>query len=126
MRPSVLLYIALTLATLTGLATPAGADVIVASYFDSSILRFGEDGTVLPPIVPPGGTGGVLAPSGITFGADGFLYVSNQASVFVPGLPDFIVKIDPATGNVVPFILLASGYVPAGLRFGPDGNLYVS
>jgi streptogramin lyase len=126
MQRSVLLHIALTVTALAGMAAPAGADVIVASYFDSSILRFREDGTPLPPIVPPGGTSGVLAPSGITFGPDGFLYVSNQASVFVPGALNSIAKVDPATGNVVPFITFATGYVPAGLSFGPDGSLYVS
>jgi sugar lactone lactonase YvrE len=126
MQRTVFVHVSLIATALVGMAAPARADVILASYFDSAILRFGEDGTPLPPIVPPGGTSGVLAPSGITFGPDGFLYVSNQASVFVPGAPDFIAKIDPGTGSVVPFIILASGYVPAGLRFGPDGNLYVS
>jgi sugar lactone lactonase YvrE len=128
MRRSVLLYIAMTLTALAGLVTPARADVIVTGYAESSILRFGEDGTRLQPIVPPGSTSGLLGPAGITFGPDGSLYVSNQASVLspVPGTPDSIVKIDPATGTVTPFITLASGYVPAGLRFGPDGNLYVS
>jgi sugar lactone lactonase YvrE len=68
---------------------------------------------------------GVIGPAGITFGPDGFLYVSNQTSVFVPGAPDSVVKVDPSSGEVTPFITLASGYVPAGLSFGADGNLYV-
>ena len=126
MQRVIALYTALTLAVLAGTTTPAIADVIVASYADSSILRYAEDGTPLPPIVPPGGTYGVVGPGGITFGPDGSLYVSNQTSIFSPGEPDSIVKVDPSTGTVTPFITLASGYVPAGLRFGPDANLYVS
>jgi streptogramin lyase len=118
--------IVLTLAALAGMTAPAGADVIVAGYAESSILPFAEDGTPLQPLVPPGGMNGVLGPSGITFGPDSYLYVSNQASVFVSGAPDSIVKVDPSTGTVTPFITLASGYVPAGLRFGPDGALYIS
>jgi sugar lactone lactonase YvrE len=70
--------------------------------------------------------GGVIGPAGITFGPDGCLYVSNQASVFIGGAPDSIVKVDPSSGDVMQFITLESGYVPAGLRFGPDGDLYVS
>ena len=107
-------------------AVPASADVIVAGYEESSILLYAEDGTPLDPIVPPGGMNGVVGPAGITFGPDGLLYVSNQTSVFVQGAPDSIVKVDPSTGEVMPFIDLASGYVPAGLRFGLDGKLYVS
>jgi sugar lactone lactonase YvrE len=126
MQRSIVFYLALVLAALVGLSAPASADVIVAGYFDSSILRYGEDGSSKQPIVPPGGMNGVLGPSGITVGPDGSLYVSNQTSVFSSGAPDSIVKVDPSTGEVTPFITLPSGYVPAGLRFGPDGNLYVS
>jgi streptogramin lyase len=125
-RRSVVVTIALALAVFAGMAARAGADVILIGYAESSILRYAEDGTPLQPIVPPGGMNGVLGPAGITFGPDGNLYVSNQTSVFVSGAPDSIVKVDPSTGNVTPFITLASGYVPAGLRFGPNGNLYVS
>lgn len=126
MHRTVAWCLALTLAARVGLAAPVRADVIVATYFDSAILRYGEDGTALQPIVPPGGMKGVVAPAGMTFGPDSSLYVSNQTSVFSPGAPDSIVKVDPTSGDVTPFITLASGYVPAGLRFGPDGNLYVS
>ncbi len=115
------------LAMLAGAAAPIRADVIVTGYEESSILRFADDGTSMAPIVPPGGMSGVVGPAGVTLGADGYLYVSNQTSVFVPGAPDSIVKVDPATGAVTTFITLPSGYVPAGLRFGPaDGYLYVS
>jgi DNA-binding beta-propeller fold protein YncE len=126
MQRSFVPHLVLALAVLVEISAPASADIIVAGYFDSSILRYGEDGTPMNPIVPPGGTSGVVGPSGITFGPDGSLYVSNQTSMFSPGAPDSIVKVDPSTGEVMPFIMLASGYLPAGLRFGPDGNLYVS
>jgi sugar lactone lactonase YvrE len=126
MQPSGIAYATLALVSLVVLATPADADVIVAGYVESSILRYTEDGTPLQPIVPPGAMNGVFGPAGITFGPAGFLYVSNQASVFVPGAPDSVVKVDPSNGTVTLFITLASGYVPAGLRFGPDGNLYIS
>ncbi len=122
-RRSVLLTLAL--AALAGTASPARADVLVAGYVESSVRRYAEDGTPLPPLVPPGGMSGVVGPAGLAFGPAGFLYVSNQLSVFVPGAPDSIVKVHPTTGVVMPFIVLPTGYVPAGLRFGPDGDLYV-
>jgi DNA-binding beta-propeller fold protein YncE len=125
MRRLVACCTALVLAALTGLALPARADVIVAGYEEGSILRFQDDGTPLDPIVAPFSFEGVIGPAGITFGPDGLLYVANQASVFVPGLDDSIVQVDPETGDITPFIDLPSGYVPAGIRFGPDGNLYV-
>src|SRR5205823_3972913 len=106
-RGSAAVTAALALVLLAGMTAPAGADVIATGYAESSILRYAEDGTPLPPIVPPGGMNGVLGPAGITFGPDGLLYVSNQTSAFVPGAPDSIVQIDPTTGNVTPFIPLA-------------------
>src|SRR5262249_48112170 len=124
MKRTVVVCAALALAAVGGMTMPAGADVIVAGYAESSILRYAEDGTRLDPIVPPGGMSGIVGPAGMEFGTDG-LYVSNQVSVFVSGAPDYIAKVDPSSGTVTPFIFLESGYVPAGLRFGPDGNLYV-
>jgi sugar lactone lactonase YvrE len=122
----VISYAVFAVALLVGLVAPAQADVIVTGYAESSILRYADDGTPLDPIVPPSSSQGVIGPAGITLGPDGYLYVSNQASVFVPGTDDSIAKVDPTTGNVTTFIDLPSGYVPAGLRFGPDGSLYVS
>jgi streptogramin lyase len=116
----------LVVTALVGMAAPARADVIVTGYEESSILLFGDDGTAENPIVPPFSFQGIVGPAGITYGPDGLLYVSNQTSVFFPGMDDSIVKVDPSTGAVMPFIDLPSGYVPAGLKFGPDGNLYVS
>jgi hypothetical protein len=77
------------------MAVPAHADVLLAGYAESSIRLYAEDGTPLQPLVPPGGTSGVLGPAGITFGPDGRLYVSNQASVFVQGAPDSADSSDP-------------------------------
>src|SRR5262245_59486109 len=124
MRRSIISTGSVALLLLSAGATPA--QVLVAGYAESSIRRYTETGTQLTPLVPPGGTGGVVGPSGIAFGPDGFLYVSNQTSVFAPGAPDSIVRVNPANGQVSPFITLASGYVPAGIAFGADGFLYVS
>lgn len=110
-------------------ASSARADVIVTGFAESSIRRYDEvTGAPGAPIIAPGsGTGsGFVAPGGATYGPDGFLYVSCQVSVFAPGSPDFVMKVNPATGAFTPFIALATGYVPAGLRFGPNGNLYVA
>src|SRR5260370_21050926 len=126
LRRSVVVTTALALAVLAGMTARAGADVLVTGYADSSVLRFAEDGTPLPPIIPPGGNNGVVGPGGITFGPDGNLYVSNQTSVFAPGVPDFVVQIEPSTGIVTPLIEMVCGYAPAGLRIGPDGQLYGS
>jgi streptogramin lyase len=126
MPRSIVLHTLWVLTALLGMTAAVRADVLVAGYAESSILRFGNDGTPMPPIVPPGGTYGLVGPAGIALGPDGLLCVSNQVSVFSPGAPDYIAQVDPTTGTVTPFIILASGYVPAGLSFGPDGNLYVS
>jgi len=65
-RRSVLATVSLALAVLVRTASPAGADVIVTGYVESSILRYADDGTPLQPIVAPGGLTGVLGPAGIT------------------------------------------------------------
>jgi DNA-binding beta-propeller fold protein YncE len=130
MRRILICFTAFLWAALAGV--PARADIVVATYFDSSVLRYTDKGAPLGAIVPPGGMSGVLAPGGITLGPDGLLYVSNQASVFVPGFPDSIVTVNPADGTVTPFVILPAdayhpgAFVPASLRFGPDGYLYVS
>jgi sugar lactone lactonase YvrE len=61
--------------------------------------------------------------AGITMGADGLLYVTNEAAG--TGTTDGIFIVDPATGERT---LFASGLVtPEGLRFAADGDfpLYV-
>jgi hypothetical protein len=125
MRRLLIGYAGVVLATLMGTAAVVRADVVLATYFDSSILRYGDDGTPLGAIVPPGGNHGVAFPAGITLGPDGLLYVSNQPSSLGAG-SDSIVKVDPATGTVATVVALPDGYAPAGLQFGPDGLLYVS
>lgn len=62
--------------------------------------------------------------AGITLGADGLLYVTNEAAGV--GSTDAVFAIDPSTSERV---LLASGLTsPEGLNFAPDGQfpLYVA
>jgi DNA-binding beta-propeller fold protein YncE len=99
---------------------PAPAQVLVATFAESSVRRYDEvTGTPLAPLVPPGG-GGLAGPAGMTVGPDGNLYVSSQFS-------NTILRFNPVTGQSLgTFVFLPPDYFPAGLRFGPDGNLYVS
>jgi streptogramin lyase len=103
--------------------TAIRADIIVTGYAEGSIRHYQDNGTQLSPIT----AGTLFGAAGMTQGPDGMLYVSCQTSLFgPPNTPDGIFKVNPTTGVVLPFITLASGYVPAGLRFGPSGDLFVA
>jgi hypothetical protein len=75
-------------------------------------------------------SGGLLDPTGITFGPDGQLYVishgSNQILRYDTQSGDFlgaVVRDEPATPDVDE----SGGLLdPTGITFGPDGQLYVS
>lgn len=112
---------------------PCFADLLVATQFEDSVLRIDEQtGAELPNGVAPG-SAGLDAPSGLTVGPDGNIYVSSlntgQVLFFsgTTGLPlpsPHMGAPDGLFAQVGTFEMPNSTAGP--LRFGPDGNLYVS
>jgi sugar lactone lactonase YvrE len=116
-----------------GIAVGPDGNVYVSDPDQNIVYRYdGATGAPLPApgqtgaVFIPAGSGGLASPSGITFGADGNLYVcsyeTNQILRYQgpagssPGaFVDVFVSVTNVTG--------ATG--PNDLTFGPDGNLYV-
>ena len=92
---------------------------------DDAIVRFdGQNGQFLDVFA----SGGELDdPMDMVFGADGLLYVSNEATNN-PGNGN-VVRFDPVTGQSLgEFVTAGSSelYWADGMAFGPDGDLYVA
>src|SRR5262245_16353051 len=104
----------------------ARADILVASYTGSGILKYDEaTGAPLGPLV---NFGAVPFPAGMVIGPDNVLYVSSQATAQgqFPG-NDAILKFNPFTGAFLgTFATLPQAYSPAGLAFDSSNRLYVS
>jgi DNA-binding beta-propeller fold protein YncE len=107
-----------TIAVTSGPLCDAG--LLVSSYANDRIVRYGFQSRLASIFVASGG-GGLNGPSKLTCGDDGHLYVSSQAN-------DRVLRYDGATGAFMDiFVAAGSGglNIPIGLDFGPDGNLYV-
>src|SRR5262245_57239286 len=100
----------------------ARADILVASYTGSGILKYDEaTGAPLGPLV---NFGSVPFPAGMVIGPDNVLYVSSQATAQgqIPG-NDAILKFNPVTGAFLgTFATLPQAYSPAGLAFDSFGR----
>jgi streptogramin lyase len=100
-------------------ATGARADMCVSSYLANAVLRYDE--TTGAPLGNCAIGGGLVRPTGVAFGPDGNIYVSNSGT-------SSVVRYDGQTGGFIDtFVASGSGglFEPQGLTFGPDGDLYV-
>jgi DNA-binding beta-propeller fold protein YncE len=98
---------------------PAAADLIVADLQGDRVTRHDETtGTLIDVLIES--SDGLDAPTALTVGPDGNLYVSSGAS-------NQILRYD-TTSNAFLGVFASGGGLdaPEGLAFGADGNLYVA
>lgn len=100
---------------LTGSTT--AAELFVADRANERIVSFDERTGAFLRVVT---SEGLAQPSGMTFGTDGFLYVSNSAGY--PGGDASVVKVDPVTGATTPFITNVAG--AGGIAYHQASNTF--
>jgi hypothetical protein len=99
-------------------STVVRADILVSDKLSNDVLRYSNTGTPLGSFIAAGSIK-PDGPIGVTFGPDGYLYVSSSND-------NEILRYDR---NGVFKDVFASGgalHGPADIEVGPDGNLYVS
>jgi sugar lactone lactonase YvrE len=104
----------------------AVSDLYVSSNLTNQVLLYsGADGTPLGVFVAAG-SGGIVGPHDMEFGADGHLYVAQSPAI--PGFLPKIFRFDGATGAfldvVVPTVM--SGWVIGFFGFDSQGELYIA
>lgn len=103
-----------------GVVVGADLNVYVTSS-DDRVVRFDRDGAYIDDFVPAGG-GGLANPQGLTFGANGNLYVASHNT-------HSIKAYAPDGTSLGDFISQGAGSPiegPHALEFGPNGNLFVA
>lgn len=116
------------------LAFGPDGDLFVLGRESGNVVRFDGETGELEGVFVPTGSGGLLQPNFLSFGADGHLYVASFNTA--TNLTDQILRFDGSSGAPLPapgksgadFVSSGAGGL-AGARsptFGPDGNLYVS
>src|SRR5262245_58058379 len=114
-----LVTIVSTLAFVCFAALAHAGDLLVSSRNTDQVLRYnGSTGAFVGAFVGTG-SGGVSAPTGLTFGADAELYAVSMDS-------DSVLRYDGSTGAFAGTFASAGLAAPSGLAFGPDGHLYVT
>ncbi|MBL9148500.1 MAG: hypothetical protein JNM94_07380 [Phycisphaerae bacterium] len=99
----------------------ADGRIFVASAASDSVVELARDGSVVGAFVAPG-SGGLVDPAAMAFGADGHLYVASRGS-------NAVLRYDGTTGAFLGAAVAAGagGLIqPFGLAFGSDGVLYVN
>jgi len=97
-----------------------GADVFVSSYYGAYVDEFNATSGALVTTFVTTGSGGLGEAHGLTFGADGNLYVADSAH-------NDVLEYNGTTGAFIKVFASGGGLSsPTGITFGPNGNLYVS
>ncbi len=91
---------------------------------DGRVLRVDPISGAVNTFVSPG-SGGLFSPAGLTFGADGKLYVLNNSSSGNNYTKGSVLRYDGTTGLFLD-VFSSSLAVPQDMAFGPDGDLYVT
>jgi sugar lactone lactonase YvrE len=122
------------LADAYGIAVGPDGSVYVSDPSQNIVYRY--DGAMGNPLPAPGqsgavfvaaGSGGLIDPRGVTFGADGNLYVSSRDSNVTGQILEYQGPAGLSPGAFLGvFANITVGSAPSDLTFGPDGNLYVS
>jgi hypothetical protein len=115
------LLAALALPLVLLLHHPAAADLLVSSQGTDQVLRYNAPTGAFIDAFVSAGSGGLVRPTGLTFGPDGNLYVGSDGT-------EQVLRYAGTTGAFIDvFVEEGTGGLKApGLTFGPDGNLYVS
>src|SRR5262249_14233741 len=117
------------LAEAYGIAVGPDGSVYVSDPNQNIVYRYDSTGAPEPApgqsgaIFVAAGSGGLNVPVGVTFGADGNLYVVSNGT-------DQVLRYQGPSGAspgafMDAFVSITGASAPNSLTFGPDGNLYV-
>jgi streptogramin lyase len=119
MRPASALTLAL-LGLTSGAPEREVVEVCTANFGAHTVTCYDVEAGKPAALVVVAGAGGLRAPTGVTFGPDGHLYVSSAGS-------NQVLRYDGRTGAFMDVFVNDTALVqPFTLIFGPDGDLYVS
>lgn len=91
-------------------------DLLVSSYYNEVVLRFGSDGSFIETFADE--DSGLNYPTGIALGSDGAIYVSNYGGNNIQRYT--------SDANASYFAIYGGIERPRGIAFFPDGRLIVS
>jgi hypothetical protein len=99
--------------------------LVVASYDNNRVLRYNESTGAFVDQIDPNNLANLKEPTGVLFGPDHNLYVSDRVFQGRTG-QQAVLKYNGTTGAFQSVFASQNIGSPRGILFGPDGNLYVA